>query len=191
MRINRESHFSEVQAPHAGSLLLAHPTLLDPNFRRSVILLSAYSAEEGSIGVVVNRPTGQTLGQHDPELAHSPLAGVPLFAGGPVARDQLILAAWKWTEAEGTFKLYFGIDVDKAQRLVDEDPGYQLRGFFGHAGWSGGQLEAELDQGAWVLSGCLPALKNEPEAIDWHELLCDERPELRLLADAPDDPSLN
>lgn len=191
MRINRESNISEVQGPHAGTLLLAHPSLLDPNFRRSVILLSAYSAEEGSIGVVVNRPIGQTLGQHNPEFAHSPLARVPLFTGGPVARDQLILTAWKWTAEEGTFKLYFGIDGEKAQRLVDEDPGYQLRGFLGHAGWSEGQLDAELDQGAWVLSGCLPALNNEPEAIDWHELLCNERPELRLLADAPDDPTSN
>lgn len=191
MRINRGTNISGIQGPHAGTLLLAHPRLLDPNFRRSVILLSAYSAEEGSIGVVVNRPTGETLGQYDPELAHSPLADVPLFSGGPVAQDQLILAAWKWTAEEGTFKLYFGIDGEKAQSLVEEDSGYQLRGFLGHAGWSEGQLDAELDQGAWVLSGCLPALKSEPEAINWHELLCNERPELRLLADAPDDPSLN
>ena len=191
MRINRENSLSEVQGPHAGALLLAHPTLLDPNFRRSVILLSAYSPEEGSIGVVVNRPTGQTLGQYDLELANSPLANVPLFAGGPVAPDQLILAAWRWNAEEGTFKLYFGIDGEKAQSLADEDSGYQLRGFLGHAGWGEGQLDAELEQGAWVLSGGLPALKNEPEAIDWHELLCNERPELRLLADAPDDPTLN
>jgi putative transcriptional regulator len=91
----------------------------------------------------------------------------------------------------GTFKLYFGIDGERAQRIIEEDSEYQLRGFLGHAGWSEGQLDAELDQGAWVLSGSLPALIQEPDAIDWLELLCQERPELRLLADAPDDPSLN
>lgn len=191
MRLNREDSYREVQEPHAGTLLLAHPALLDPNFRRSAILLSAYSPEEGSIGVVVNRPTGQTLGEYDPELARSPLAGVPLFAGGPVARGQLILAAWRWSADEGTFKLYFGIDGEKAQRIVEENPDFQLRGFLGHAGWSEGQLDAELDQGSWVLSGYLPVLKLDPAAIDWHELLCQERPELRLLADAPDDPSMN
>jgi len=170
---------------------LAHPKLLDPNFRRSVILLSAYAEEEGSIGVVLNRPMDQTLGEYDPELSDSPLAKVPLFEGGPVATDQLILAAWKWSGEEGTFKLYFGIDGEKAQRIVEEDPAFQLRGFLGHAGWGERQLDAELDQGSWVLSGSLPVLKNEPGTIDWHELLCQERPELRLLADAPDDPSLN
>ena len=191
MRLNRGVRFSEVRGPHAGTLLLAHPSLLDPNFRRSVILLSAYSEEEGSIGVVVNRPLGQTLGEYDPELGQSPLAHVPLYTGGPVAREQLILVAWKWSAEEGTFKLYFGIDGKKAQRILEEDPEFQLRGFLGHAGWSEGQLDAELEKGSWVLSGSLPALKSEPEAIDWHELLCHERPELRLLADAPDDPSLN
>ncbi len=191
MRMNRGTSFSEVKGPHAGTLLLAHPTLLDPNFRRSVILLSAYSEEEGSIGVVVNRPLGQALGEYDPELKASPLAEVPLFYGGPVAGEQLILVAWKWSPDEGTFKLYFGIDGEKAESILQEDAGFQVRGFLGHAGWSEGQLDAELDQGSWVLSGSLPALKSAPDAIDWHELLCNERPELRLLADAPDDPSLN
>lgn len=191
MRINREQSFSNALQPHAGTLLLAHPNLIDPNFRRSVILLSAYSEEEGSIGVIVNRPTDQTLGEFDPQLAESQLAKVPLFVGGPVASDQLILAAWKWSAEEGTFKLYFGIDGEKAQRILEEDPAFQLRGFLGHAGWSEGQLDAELDQGSWVLSGSLPALQDEPIGIDWHELLCQGRPELRLLADAPDDPSLN
>jgi putative transcriptional regulator len=191
MRINREANYGQVESPHAGELLLAHPHLLDPNFRRSVILLSAHSEKEGSIGVVVNRPMNQTLGQYDPELSDSPLSHVPLFVGGPVGAQQLILVAWKWSEEEGTFKLYFGIDGEKARRLQAEDSGYQLRGFLGHAGWSEGQLNAELEQGSWVLSGRLPVLKNEPGGIIWHDLLCHERPDLRLLVDAPDDPSLN
>jgi len=191
MRLDRDQSFKQVNGPHAGSLLLAHPNLLDPNFRRTVILLSAHSAEEGSLGVVVNRPTGQTLGEYDPELSASPLAEVPLFVGGPVATEQLILAAWKWCPEAGTFQLYFGINGEKAKSLLAADAGYQLRGFLGHAGWGEGQLDAELAQGSWVLSGGLPILKNAPGQIDWHELLCQERPELRLLADAPDDPSRN
>ena len=191
MRMNRDQIASEVQRPHAGNLLLAHPHLLDPNFRRTVILLSAHTDREGSVGVIVNRAMGQTLGEYDPELARSKLASVPLFVGGPVATDQLILVAWKWSLEEGTFKLYFGIDGEKAQSICEKDPAFQLLGFLGHAGWTEGQLNAELDQGSWVLSGCLPALKDEPSEIDWHDLLCQERPELRLLADAPDDPSLN
>ena len=191
MRVNREQSFSEVQRPHAGNLLLAHPSLLDPNFCRTVILLSAHSEGEGSVGVIVNRAIGQTLGEYDPNLATSKLASVPLFLGGPVATDQLILVAWKWSAEESTFKLYFGIDGEKAQSIFEEDPAFQFRGFLGHAGWTEGQLDAELDQGSWVLSGCLAALKDEPSEIDWHDLLYQERPELGLLANAPDDPSLN
>lgn len=69
MRMNRDQIVSEVQRPHAGNLLLAHPRLLDPNFRRTVILLSAHADTEGSVGVIVNRAMGQTLGEFDPELA--------------------------------------------------------------------------------------------------------------------------
>lgn len=191
MRFDRENNFSEASMPHPGTLLLAHPSLLDPNFRRTVVLLSAHSAEEGSVGVIVNRPLEQTLGEFDPELADSPLADVPLYTGGPVATDQLILVAWKWCEEESSFKLYFGIDGERAKRIYLEDDGYKIRGFLGHAGWTPGQLNTELDESSWVPSASLPALKDSDETVDWHELLCEERPELRLLADAPEDPSLN
>ena len=191
MRINLEQSFSEVQGPHAGSLLLAHPRLLDTNFCRTVILLSAHSESEGSIGVILNRVIGQTLSQYDPNLATSALASISLFLGGPIATDQLILVAWKWSLEEGTFKLYFGIDYEKAQSIFEEDPAFQFRGFLGHAGWTQGQLNAELNQGSWVPSSCWAALKYEHSEIDWHELLCQERPDLGLLSNAPDDPLLN
>lgn len=189
--MNRDFRQMDTQGPHAGTLLLAHPSLLDPNFCRTVVLLSAHSEEEGSVGVIVNRPMEQTLGDYDPELADRTLGQVPLYVGGPVAPEQLILAAWKWDSDAGTFRLYFGIDGEKAAKLVQEDAGFQVLGFLGHAGWTGGQLDAEVERGSWVLSTSLPALGGEDQAIIWHELLCQERPELRLLADAPEDPSRN
>ena len=189
--MDRKQIFNEVQRARVSNLLLEHPCLLNSNFRRTVILLSAYTEWEGSVGVIVNRSIGQTLGEYDLDLATSTLASVPLFLGGPVATDQLILVAWKWSAEEGTFKLYFGIDDEKAQSIFEEDPEFQFRGFLGHAGWTEGQLDAELNQGSWVLSGFLAALKGEPSEIDWHDLICQERPELGFLANAPDDTSLN
>ena len=67
----------------AGQLLLAHPALRDPNFRRTVILLSAHDAD-GAMGVVLNRALDRQLGELNPSFALGPLAGVPVYAGGPV-----------------------------------------------------------------------------------------------------------
>ena len=59
---------------------------------------------------------------------------MPLFLGGPVATDQLIRRIEVVMAEEGTFKLYFGIDDEKAQSIFEDDPAFQFRGFLGHAG---------------------------------------------------------
>ena len=181
----------DAMPPMAGSLLLAHPTMEDPNFRRSVVLLTAHSADDGSLGVVVNRPLGKTLGEHDPGLSDSDLSHIPLYAGGPVSSSQMILAAWKWAPEDGTFKLYFGIDGDKARKLMHEQNGYQLFGFLGHSGWTEGQLDAELDQGAWLVSPLSQEMDDLEGEDVWRAIISRESPEMRLLADEPDDPSMN
>src|ERR1043165_3338167 len=101
----------------AGSLLLAHPSLRDPNFRRCVVLMSAHNAE-GAMGVVLNRPLGKRLGEVSGDFALGPLASVPLFTGGPVQTEQLVLAAWQIRD-DG-FRLHFGIQPDPAQQLLAE-----------------------------------------------------------------------
>lgn len=191
MRMDRHSQFTEATLPFAGSLLLAHPSLLDPNFRRSVVLLTAHSDVEGSLGIVVNRPLGQTLGQFDAALGDSELAEVPLYKGGPVSEDKVILVAWKWTPEEGTFKLYFGIDEAKAQALLNDGSGFELRGFLGHSGWTEGQLDAEIEEGAWVTSTLLPEINSIEGDEVWRFILHRDSPQMGLLADEPDDPSLN
>ncbi len=191
MRMNPNSEYDEVAFPFPGSLLVAHPSLLDPNFRRSVVLLTAHSDEEGSLGVVVNRPLNQTLGEFDTELSGSDLADTPLYAGGPVACDKLILVAWKWSPGDGTFKLFFGIDDVKARQILKDDPGFELRGFIGHSGWTEGQLDDEIEQGAWVTSALSHEIEDMVGDEVWRSLLYRESPQMRLLADEPDDPSLN
>jgi len=179
--------------PHKlmGSLLLAHPGLMDPNFRRTVILISQHS-EEGAMGVVLNRPTGQTLAELSGEFALGELADVPVFTGGPVNDKQLVLVAWEASEEGGTVKLYFGLDPIKAGELLRNNPQVALRAFVGYAGWTGGQLENELNANAWVVAPLgAPALEGEGGVEAWRILLGAISPEMRLLAEAPDDPSLN
>lgn len=172
----------------AGSLLLAHPAMRDPNFRRSVVLMSAHSAE-GAMGVVLNRPLGKRLGELSGEFALGPLASVPLFKGGPVQTDQLVLVAWQ-THPEG-FRLHFGIDPDKAQQLLTED-GTQVRGFLGYSGWSAGQLESEMKLSTWIVAD-IPEdlLTHSQDDSLWRTVLGREGAEWKLMANEPEHPDQN
>ena len=172
----------------AGSLLLAHPAMKDPNFRRCVVLMSAHNAE-GAMGVVLNRPLGKRLGELSGDFALSPLAAVPLFTGGPVQTEQLVLAAWQ-TRDDG-FRLHFGIEPDKALQLMSEE-GTHVRGFLGYSGWSAGQLENEMNMRTWVVVDVPEDLltQSQDETL-WRAILSNIDHEWKLLAGEPDDPSRN
>lgn len=172
----------------AGSLLLAHPVMRDPNFYRTVILMSEHNAD-GAMGVVLNRPLGKRLGELNGDFALGPLAGVPLFLGGPVHSEQLILAAWE-TQEDG-FRLHFGLEPAKAGQLLTET-GTRVRGFLGYSGWTRGQLERELRQNTWVVAD-IPGdlLEGKADSALWQEILGREGDEWRLLAQEPEDTSLN
>ncbi len=172
----------------AGSLLLAHPAMKDPNFRRSVILMSSHNAE-GAMGVVLNRPVGKRLGELSGDFALGPLAKVPLYTGGPVQNEQLVLAAWQ-TRDDG-FRLHFGIEPDKAIQLLEEE-GTHVRGFLGYSGWSAGQLENEMEHNTWIVAD-VPEdlLTHSQDETLWRTVLGREGAAWRLLAGEPEDPTAN
>ncbi len=172
----------------AGSLLLAHPAMKDPNFRRSVVLMSAHN-DEGAMGVVLNRPLGKRLGELSGDFALGPLASVPLYNGGPVETKQLVLAAWQIRD-DG-FRMHFGIEPDKAEQLLTEE-GTQVRGFLGYSGWSAGQLENEMKLHTWVVTE-VPEdlLSHMQDETLWRTVLGREGDEWRLLAGEPEDPGVN
>lgn len=180
----------EPQASFAGSLLLAHPKMRDPNFGRTVILLSLHNAE-GAMGVVLNRPMDKTLGELGTELASGALSEVPLYQGGPVNPEQLILVAWEADPEEGSVKLYFGIDPEKLIALKAERD-VQVRGFLGYSGWSAGQLETEMKRESWIVAPVSPHLVGglEGPAL-WRAVVGGLSPHWRLLANEPDEPELN
>jgi len=184
MRERRKATKSSI----AGSLLLAHPSLKDPNFRRTVVLMSAHGAD-GAMGVVLNRPLGRRLGDLNGEFALGPLAAVPLYCGGPVEPKQLLLAAWQ--PREDGFQLQFGLEPDKAAQLCAE-PGAHIRAFLGYSGWAGGQLENELKQNTWIVTEVPADLMDHPQDDGlWRGVLGGVGEEWRLLAEEPDDTSRN
>ncbi|MFM1748961.1 MAG: hypothetical protein RLZZ188_2627 [Verrucomicrobiota bacterium] len=184
MRSPRQS----VKETIAGSLLLAHPSLRDPNFRRSVVLMSLHNAE-GAMGVVLNRPAGKALAELSGEFALTPLAKVPVFLGGPVQPAQLVLAAWQ-SRPEG-FRLHFGIEPSQATELLAEE-GTHVRAFLGYSGWSAGQLEGEMKANTWIVADVPVDLLSQPQdASLWRSVLGREGDRWRLLAGEPEDLELN
>lgn len=173
----------------AGCLLVAHPQLRDDHFRETVVLMHSHSAEEGALGVIVNRPLGRELGTVAAGQTLGPLEGVSLFEGGPVATDRLAFGGW-FFPATGAPEIRFGLGQEEALALT-KDQRFQLSAFIGYAGWSPGQLENELRMNAWVIcpfeAGCA-----EFEGVDlWKKLLERHWPDLRLEADSPENPGLN
>jgi len=170
-----------------GSLLVAAPALLDPNFRRTVVLVAEHG-DGGAMGVVLNRPSETAVAEAVPELA--PLAGDddPVFVGGPVAADSLLALA-EVEDPEDAAELVLG-----AIAFVRDAGVPTLRGrvFVGYAGWSPGQIEAELDEESWIV---VPAeaddvFSDEPDEL-WSAVLRRQGGSLALLSSMPPDPSLN
>ena len=180
----------EVPQNLTGSLLIAHPSMLDPNFRRAVLFISAHDPNDGAMGVILNRPLNKHVSDLVGDAPPDGLADVPVFLGGPVGKNQLMFAAFEWENANG-LTLNHNVNVDEAHERVGEDPA-SIRAFVGHAGWSAGQLEAEMKQKAWILQKPSRAALT-PERLPklWFEIMRGLGPWYKLLAAAPDDPSLN
>lgn len=178
-----------------GRLLVASPVLADPNFDRAVLLLLDHD-EEGSLGVVLNHPT--TVGIGDVLEMWADSVGQPhvVFQGGPVGLDSALgLAAVPgeaeplgWRRVHGALGL---VDLDAPPQLLTAELG-GLRIFAGYAGWSPGQLEKEITDGAWYVVDSEPgdAFSPKPEGL-WRSVLRRQRNELALVATYPDDPGLN
>jgi putative transcriptional regulator len=187
-----------VDVVESGSALVAAPGLRDPNFHRTVVLIIEHQPA-GTVGVVLNRPSEVAV--RDVLPLWSPLATVPraLYVGGPMQqRAALCVAA-----------LPAGVDAERTEGMIkvrgslalvdlDADPEQMaprlrgLRVFAGYAGWSPGQLAAEIDRGDWVV---VPALTEDvlaPPGTDlWSRILRRQGLPLALLASFPLDPILN
>ena len=171
-----------------GSLLVAHPNMLDPNFRRAVLFISAHDPDNGAIGVIINRPLEKSVSELVTETPPQNLADVPVFFGGPVGNNQLMLAAFEWHKGQG---LQLNHHAVTAVPETPDDP-TAVRAFLGYAGWSAGQLEAEMKEKAWIVQKPSRAtLKLERLSRLWFDIMNKLGPWYRMLAAAPDDPSLN
>ncbi len=185
----------------SGRLLAATPQLGDPNFRRTVVLIVEDDLDEGTLGVILNRPTEVPLDQVlEP---WTPLASGPpvVFRGGPISPNSALALALAhgndepvgWRSLDGTPMMSrIGlVDLGAPPELL-ADGITSMRVFAGYAGWGAGQLREEIDEGAWyVLPGDpADAFAADPARL-WQQVLRRQGGDLALVATFPDDPEWN
>jgi putative transcriptional regulator len=139
-----------------GRLLIATKDLADPNFAETVILIVDYDSEKGASGLILNRRTTVALTKLFPDLKNAP--GDPVYQGGPVevTGAQALLRAH--TKPENANRVFGDVYVTGSKDLIEKSVGASdpasFRLYVGYGGWGAGQLEREIDLGAWeVLNG--------------------------------------
>src|ERR1700716_3272122 len=135
-----------------GKLLIAGPSLLDPNFWRTVVLVIEHS-DEGALGLVLNRPSETTVGDAVPQLEELVDPNERLFIGGPVQPSSVIVLADFEDPTDAALLAFNDVGVLGTGASLEEIAAgvRQSRAFVGHAGWGPGQLDAELEGGDWIL----------------------------------------
>lgn len=180
-----------------GRLLLATPALTDPNFDRAVVYVLEHH-EDGAIGLVLNRPTDEALVEPLDRWIDLQSAPSSVFTGGPVDTNAMIAMATTKQLLQESTELLTPISGVIASTDLSADPAIvaahvdAVRVFRGYAGWGAGQLELEIDEGAWLVLDAEPGdvFSDRPEEL-WHDVLRRQPGRLKWLALAPDDLSLN
>jgi putative transcriptional regulator len=177
----------------AGRLLVASTTLQDPNFSRTVVLVGMHSGD-GALGLVLNRPSATAVSDAVPELGEMVNETDPVFVGGPVQASAIVMLA-EFTDPAPASMLVLGrIGLPAPEASLEELAAATLRRrvFAGYAGWGGGQLDAELEQGDWIVQDGLPedVFTLAPEEL-WSAVLTRKGGRYALIARMPLDPSLN
>jgi putative transcriptional regulator len=186
--------FKNQMPPEKGRLLIANPFMPDPNFRRSVVLLTEHN-EEGTMGFILNKPVDITLREVTQDVLPSDTG---LYFGGPVQLDTLHFIHRYGSELEGAVPVcdgvYWGGDVEQLKTLVyntqcmEED----FRFLIGYSGWSAKQLVEELEEGSWIVCLAHQELIFGISANEmWRHVLRSLGNEYAVIANFPEDPRLN
>ena len=181
--------------PAAGRLLISEPFMMDPNFKRSVILLTEYS-EIGAMGFVLNQLSEYTLSDIMPDINYSEMQ---LYKGGPVGNNTLHFIHRCPDKIEGgieiTNGIYWGGDFEIVKGLINN---YQLtdndiRFFIGYSGWTEGQLDDELQEDTWMVTDKFNSdvLFSHNEETLWKQTVVSMGQRYAHIANFPENPTLN
>jgi putative transcriptional regulator len=184
-----------IEKPHKGALLISEPFLHDPYFQRSVILLTEYSPETGSTGLILNKPIDLSLNDG---LSDFPPYDGQVYLGGPIHKDNLFFIHSLGEKVEDSVEiipgLFWGGNFETIKYLIasNQIQDNEIRFFAGYSGWEPFQLEREIEEQAWIVTQADPnIIMNTGNDSMWSEVLKQMGTEYAILANFPVDPSLN
>lgn len=188
------SIFVKQLKPQKGTLLLAEPFMESPEFKRSVILLAEHN-DKGTMGFIINRKLNVSPSQ---AIDNFPEFDDELYYGGPVNSDQLFYLHTKPELLEGSLEItpgiYMGGDYETLKNLIDikKITSKDIRFYVGYSGWSAGQLKRELKDNSWiVMQGTSEHFMSSNYKNLWKDVLKSRGGKYSVVADFPEDPTLN
>ncbi len=179
-----------------GIFLTASPSLRDPNFRQTVILLCEHGPE-GALGIVVNRPTEINITEVLPQVPILEGQHHRVFSGGPVQQNNLLILYRTPDGPEDSHHvcngIYLGGNMKALEDLVQNPSSLgNFRAFMGYSGWAPGQLENEMQTGSWLtVPADSTAMFERDHSRLWGNILRSLGKDMALYAEMPIDPNMN
>jgi putative transcriptional regulator len=175
----------------AGQLLISSPSLLDRNFRRTVVLITHHD-EAGAVGLVLSRPSELRIDEAVPDLGELPYADEVVYIGGPVQPEAVVVLVELDEPLPECEPIVGNVVYMPPGADVQELQARRARVFAGYSGWGPGQLEGELDEAAWIVAPALPTdvFASDPDEL-WRAVVERKGKRFALIARMPFDPGLN
>jgi putative transcriptional regulator len=173
-----------------GWLLVSSPALVDPNFRRTVVLMTHHD-EEGAVGLVLSRPSELVIAESVPALGELPYVDEVVYVGGPVQPEAVVVLVEYEDASQARDPIVGAVAYLPPEASVEELALRRARVFAGYSGWGAGQLESELEEPAWIVVPAEPDdVFSDPETL-WRTVLLRKGGTFALLATMPYDARFN
>jgi putative transcriptional regulator len=175
----------------AGQLLISSPSLVDPNFRRTVVLVTHHDAE-GAVGLVLSRPSELRIDEAVPDLGDLPYTDAVVYIGGPVQPEAVVVLVELDKLAQNSEPIVGTVVYMPPGAEPDDLRASRARVFAGYSGWGPAQLDGEIEESAWIVARALPddVFASDPDEL-WRTVLHRKGGKFALIATMPYDPSLN
>ena len=187
--------FEKSKGLKAGQLLLSEPFMPDENFRRTVVLVCEHNQENGTVGLILNKPINLKLND---VVEDFPDFNAKVFLGGPVGTDTLQFLHSLGDEIEGSVqlseKLFWGGNFEQIKLMLwaEKIKSTQIRFYLGYSGWEVGQLDNELKENSWIIAEATHEhIFKNPHDLLWRKVMKGMGGVYSTMAGYPENPNFN